>query len=276
MPIPAPRQLLRRLALAFIVSFVSMTGILLANFAARQWPQVSERGDAAVTMAEVLLLAVPFTAALTMPMAVFVAVLWTFSRLGREGVLESARRERHAVRRLLMPVLGVAALISAITLVTNTLLIPRANARLSGVLRGGPPMPSDRTMSVGELRSAARDARDDVSPRAAARAASFEVEVHKKFALGAASLVLALAGAAIALLFPRGGVALVVGASSVVFSAYYATTVMGEALADRLVLPPAVAMWLANLVIVAAALFMLWLAGRRRESGRAGSLAVGA
>lgn len=60
----------------------------------------------------------PSTVALTIPMAVFIAVAWVFTRLGKEGVLSTARRERHGVRRLVGPVLGAAAVIAALTLVS--------------------------------------------------------------------------------------------------------------------------------------------------------------
>src|SRR5688500_10835003 len=154
MPNPATRQLLRRLAVAFAVSFVSLTALLLANFAAKQL-----RGVAPGTIVEALLLAVPFTAALTIPMSVFVAVLWVFTRLGAEGALAAARQERHGVRRLLAPVLGAAAAVAALTLVSNAQIVPRTNERLAAVLAGGAPERGDRMMTIGELRAAARSAR---------------------------------------------------------------------------------------------------------------------
>ena len=91
MPNPATRQLLRRHAVAFAVSFTSLTALLLANYAVKQLPQLGASGVRTATIVEALLLAVPFTAATTIPMAVFVAVLWVFTRLGREGVLVAAR-----------------------------------------------------------------------------------------------------------------------------------------------------------------------------------------
>jgi lipopolysaccharide export system permease LptF/LptG-like protein len=154
------RQLLRRHATPFAVSLASLTILLLARSTFRRLPELSARGVAADAIVEVLLLALPHTLALSIPMAVFLAVSWAFTRLGAEGVLASARRERHGVRRLIAPVLGAAAVIGTLTFVSNTQVLPHTNARLAAVLLGHPLRePSDRTMTIGELREAARIAR---------------------------------------------------------------------------------------------------------------------
>ena len=126
-------------------------------------------------------------------------------------------------------------------------------------------------MTIGELRAAAGSAGAD----ALARAASYEVEIQKKYALAAACLVLALAGVAIALLFPRGGALLVIGAGCAVFGAYYVLLIAGESLADRLLVSPFVAMWTANALFLAAALLVLWRNRSPRDPYGAGSLAIG-
>lgn len=271
---PTTRQLLRRHATPFAVAFAALTGLLVANQAMRQLPDQVARGVPAGTIVETMLLALPHIVALTIPMAVLVAVSWVFTRLGAEGVLSAAQRERHGVRRLIAPVLGAAAVIAALTFVSNTQIVPRANARLHAVLSGAPQAPTDRTMTIGQLREAARSARTGARPDAAERAAAYEVEIHKKFALAAACVVLALAGAAIPLRFPRGGPGLVVGGSGLVFTGYYLSLIAGESLADRLVISPFFAMWLANTLLLGIALLLV-ARGRPRAAGGAGSLAIG-
>jgi lipopolysaccharide export LptBFGC system permease protein LptF len=270
----ATRQLLRRHATPFAVSLVSLTLLLLTNYAARQVPQLSARGVPAGTIVAALLLAVPFTLAMTMPMAVFIAVSWVFTRLGAEGVLSAAQRERHGVRRLIAPVFGAAAVIATLTLVSNTQVLPRANARLAAVLAGAPRAGS-RTMTIGELREAARGARAEAGPDAAAHVAAYEIEIHKKFSLAAACVVLALAAAAIALRFPRGGTGLVLGASGVVFAGYYVSLMTGESLAHRQMVSPFVAMWMANAVCFAVVLLLLWRPGGPRAALGTETLAIG-
>ncbi|MBK5189659.1 MAG: LptF/LptG family permease [Gemmatimonadaceae bacterium] len=74
----------------------------------------------------------------------------------------------------------------------------------------------------------------------------YETEIQKKFALAAACVVFVLLGAPIGIRFPRGGVGLVIGVSIAVFALYYVGLIVGEDLADKLILDPVVAMWMAN------------------------------
>ena len=269
------RQLLRRHLTPFFVSVATLTALFGVQQAARQVPQLSARGLPARGIAEVLVLNLPNIVGVTIPMAVFIAVSWVFTRLGSEGVLTSARRERHGVRRLVVPVLCVAAVIGTLTLVSNTQLLPRANARLITVIDGTPRELNDRTMTVGELREAAWRARTATGTEAAARAAAYEVEIQKKFALAAACMILALVGAATAIRFPRGGVRLVVGASVVVFTGYYLSLVAGEVFADRQVISPLVGMWMANAFLLAVVLLWVWRPTRAGSTGDREMLAIG-
>ncbi len=80
------------------------------------------------------------------------------------------------------------------------------------------------------------------------RKASLEVELHKKFALAFACVVFVLVGAPLGMRVRRGGIA--IGFLSIVFFAfYYLCLQFGESFADRLLLPPSLAMWLANFVL---------------------------
>jgi len=171
-------------------------------------------------------------------------------------------------------VMGAAAVLAGATLVSNAVVVPRATGRLAAVLAGGPRAPSDRTMTIGELREAAREARASTGTDAAARAAGLEVEIQKKFALAAACMVLALAGAAIAIRFPRGGPGLVLGAGGLVFTGYYLAVVAGESFADRQVVSPLAAMWAANACLLVVTLLLAWPRRRPDPGGGAETLAV--
>ncbi|MBI1799937.1 MAG: LptF/LptG family permease [Candidatus Eisenbacteria bacterium] len=80
------------------------------------------------------------------------------------------------------------------------------------------------------------------------RIASLSVEVHKKFSLPAACVVFVLLGAPIGMRVRRAGPA-VAFVSIAFFLFYYLCLVGGEELANRLLLPPWLAMWLPNLVL---------------------------
>lgn len=261
-PLISPSNLLRRLAASFFVAFVALTSALLFTYGSRQIPALLDRDASAGVIAQAMLYAVPFTAAMTIPMAVFLAVLHVFTRVGASGAFVAPSRE---VRRLVMAVLVATLGVTAVSLVVTAEIVPRANERLATVLTGTPTVQNDRTMTISELRKAARKVQPSTEPVALARAASYEVEVQKKFALPAACLVLAMVGMVIAFAFPRGGVWLMFGAGLVVFGAYYVMIMAGEGLADRRVVSPIVGMWGANAVLLAAALLAVWRPRRLRE-----------
>ena len=80
------------------------------------------------------------------------------------------------------------------------------------------------------------------------RASELSVEVHKKFSLPAACVVFVLIGAPLGMRVRRAGPA-VAFVSVAFFLFYYLCLVGGEELANRLLLPPWLAMWLPNLVL---------------------------
>lgn len=77
----------------------------------------------------------------------------------------------------------------------------------------------------------------------------YRVEIEKKFAIATACIVFVLLGAPIALRFPRGGVGLTIGVSLGVFGIYYVGLLGGEALADRALVGPGIAMWATNVLL---------------------------
>ena len=96
------------------------------------------------------------------------------------------------------------------------------------------------------------------------------VELHKKFAISVACTVFVLVGAPLALRFPRGGVGLVIGVSLAIFGIYYVGLIAGEALADKNILTPFLAMWAANILLTAVGLFLLARMGRESATTRGG------
>jgi lipopolysaccharide export system permease protein len=96
------------------------------------------------------------------------------------------------------------------------------------------------------------------------------VEINKKFALAVACFVFVLLGAPIALRFPRGGVGLTIGVSLVVFALYYVCLIGGQALGNRGIIPPAISMWMADVLFAAVALWLLARMGTEGSTARGG------
>ncbi len=91
------------------------------------------------------------------------------------------------------------------------------------------------------------------------RVAGLSVEIHKKYSLPAACIVFVLLGAPLGMRVRRTGPA-VAFASVPFFLFYYLCLVGGEDLADRLLFPPWLSMWLPNLVLGGWGLVASWRA----------------
>ena len=139
------------------------------------------------------------------------------------------------------------------------LLLPdSANAAQAPVRRGGQPPRTANAPFTAQQTGMAASAYQQRLRAARQRAAIYEVEIQKKFAISAACVIFAMLGVPLAIRFPRGGVGLVIGTSLAVFSVYYVGLIGGEELGDRLIVPPFFAMWMPNLIFLAVSLPLLW------------------
>ncbi|MGE5345288.1 MAG: LptF/LptG family permease [Acidithiobacillales bacterium] len=101
-----------------------------------------------------------------------------------------------------------------------------------------------REQRLGELLRTAR-----VTARSAVERRLAWVEIHKKFALPAAALVFGLLGLPLGLATRRGGRAAGFAVSVLIVLGYYVLLALGEARAIDGRLPPALAMWLPDLLL---------------------------
>lgn len=433
------RYLLRVHLGPFLFAFVALTGVVLINTLARRLADLAGKGLPTGVVMEFFVLAVPATVALTFPMAVLVAVLYTFSQFTAENEITALKASGVDLRRMVMPLMVSAGLIAAFMVWFNDRVLPEANHRWSllwaDIARKTPtlilqeqtvnriPTSDGRTIYIrasridpatnrlwdvsiydltrpeesrtiyadsavtafnaartdmvlhlydGHMRQATSDqpgqfqylsfreqtlgipgvgnelnladrgtgyrgdremtiamlqaridtlARDRgharretgkvamadlnaILPRgkadttnryngqtAADRARQmaetlrtsdqrvkdleremreYEVEIHKKWSIAAASLVFVLVGAPLALRFPAGGIGMVIAASLAIFSLYYVGLIGGEALADRGYLRPQTAMWAMNVVMAVVGLFAFLRMGRETSTARSG------
>jgi lipopolysaccharide export system permease protein len=98
----------------------------------------------------------------------------------------------------------------------------------------------------------------------------FAVEIYKKFALSFACVVFVLIGAPIAVRYPRGGLGLVIAASSGIFAISWIGLIGGENLADRGIAPPGIAMWAPNILFLILGLWLVARMGREEATMRGG------
>lgn len=124
------RYVLGRLVAPFGFALAALTGFMLLNQVARQFPRLAGKGLDWKVIAEVFVLALPFILALTLPMAVLVATLYGFSQLAAENEITAMRSSGVSVGQLLRPVLLVSVVIAVATFGFVDQVLPRSNTRL--------------------------------------------------------------------------------------------------------------------------------------------------
>jgi lipopolysaccharide export system permease protein len=129
------RYVLREHLGPLLFSLSALTSLLLLNYIARKFGDLAGKGIPARVIAEFFLLSVPFTVAMTLPMAVLVSALYAFSRLASENEITAFKASGVSMGRLLAPALWASAGLALLMVVFNDQVLPRANHRLS-VLQG--------------------------------------------------------------------------------------------------------------------------------------------
>ncbi len=99
------------------------------------------------------------------------------------------------------------------------------------------------------------------------RQAQYWVEVHKKFSTSVACIVFVLIGAPLGIMARKGGIGTGIIYSIAFFVLYWVCLIGGENLADRLIVSPAIAMWISNAIIGAFGIFLAWKMYLDRYSG---------
>src|SRR5437660_8586779 len=124
------RYLLRQHLAPIGFALGALTALMLLNQVAKQFGSLVGKGLPWHVIAEVFILSIPFIIAMTLPMAVLVAVLHTFSRLASDNEITAMMSCGVRLGRIVAPVLGGAALTAACALLWNDQLLPRMNHSL--------------------------------------------------------------------------------------------------------------------------------------------------
>ena len=128
------RYLIRAHLGPFLFSFFALTGVILINTLARRLADLAGKGLPPRVIAEFFVLALPATLALTFPMAVLVAVLFTFSTLAAENEITALKASGVDMRRLLAPLLVLATVLTGVMIWFNDRVLPESNHRWSQLI----------------------------------------------------------------------------------------------------------------------------------------------
>lgn len=128
------RYILRQLTGPFLFALAGLTGFMLLNQVARRFGTLVGKGLEWSVIAEVFGLSIPFIVAMTLPMAVLVAVLYTFSHLAADNEITAMRAGGLSVQQILAPVALWGLLMAAFNFAFVDQVLPRSNARLRALL----------------------------------------------------------------------------------------------------------------------------------------------
>lgn len=112
-------------------ALTALTSLLLLNYIAKRFGDLVGKGLAWSVIGEFFMLSIPFTVAMTLPMAVLVSTLYAFSRLAAENEITALKASGVGMTRVLVPVLFGATGMAAFMLFFNDQVLPRSNHRLS-------------------------------------------------------------------------------------------------------------------------------------------------
>ena len=128
------RYLLRQLAAPFVFALAAQTSLMLLSQIAKKFGALVGKGLPWTVIGEVFALSLPFIIAMTLPMAVLLAVLYTFSHLAADNEITAMRASGISAYQVLLPVLIWGACMSAFNFAFVDQVLPRSNARLRALL----------------------------------------------------------------------------------------------------------------------------------------------
>ena len=124
------RYVIREHAGPLVFALSALTSLLMLQYVARQLANLAGKGLPWAAIGKFFVLSLPFTIAMTLPMAVLVATLYAFGRMAAEHEITAFKASGVRVRTLMAPVLVCALLLSLFMVWFNDQLLPRTNHEL--------------------------------------------------------------------------------------------------------------------------------------------------
>lgn len=128
------RYLIRAHLGPFLFAFSALTGLLFLNAIAQRMDDLVGKGLTLEIVGEFLLLSLPHTLALTLPMSILVAVLYTFSELTSASEITAMAAGGIRPARLILPMAGVGVLFAGLMFYFNDQILPQSNHELRNLI----------------------------------------------------------------------------------------------------------------------------------------------
>jgi lipopolysaccharide export system permease protein len=118
----------------FLFALGALTSIMILNQVARRFGALVGKGLPWSVIAEVFGLSIPFIVAITLPMAVLMAVLYTFTHLAADNEVTAMRASGISVFQVVTPVFTVGLFVALLSFLFSDQVLPRSNAQLRNLL----------------------------------------------------------------------------------------------------------------------------------------------
>lgn len=129
------RYLVREFLGPFVGAVFGFTVILLSGLLFELTDLILVKKVAASTVARMLLYKLPSLAVVSLPIGVLFSTLLSLGRLVKDGEMVALRNSGLSFRRLLLPFLVLALLVSGVTVVANERIVPWANHQFENLVR---------------------------------------------------------------------------------------------------------------------------------------------
>jgi lipopolysaccharide export system permease protein len=129
------RYVARELLVPLVVGFVGFELLMLGNVLYLNWQLIRDAGANWIVVARLLALRAPEVAVYGIPFAMLLAVSWAVSRLARDSEFTALRAGGASVRRILVPIMAVAVLVSGIAYLNAERAVPWATHAAENIVR---------------------------------------------------------------------------------------------------------------------------------------------
>jgi lipopolysaccharide export system permease protein len=140
----------------FLFALTAITGLIFVNAVAQRVDSLVGKGLPWQVIVEFLVLSLPHTIALSLPMSVLVAVLYAFSDMAASNEITAMSAGGIRPSRMMVPVVGMGIVATLVMLFFNDTILPESNHALKNLLldigRKSPTLEL-REQVVNELRS---------------------------------------------------------------------------------------------------------------------------
>jgi lipopolysaccharide export system permease protein len=128
------RYLLKAHIGPFLFALFALSGIMFVQTIARRLQDLAGKGLPTSVIVEVMYLSLPHILALTLPMAVLVAVLYAFAQLAAENEVTALKASGVHLGRLVAPLVVAGVMFAGFMLWFNDRVLPDANHRLKNLV----------------------------------------------------------------------------------------------------------------------------------------------